>query len=57
MHRPTGVEERDRFGRHRQVGEHKLPRLSRFRCLTIRPKRRADLPHAFIISILSKQAA
>jgi transposase len=43
-----GVESRDRLGRHRWVVERTLAWLNRFRRLTIRYERRADIHHAFL---------
>jgi transposase len=43
-----GVESRDRLGRHRWVVERTLAWLNRFRRLTIRYERRADIHQAFL---------
>ena len=42
-----GVERSDRLGRHRWVVERTLAGLARFRRLTIRDARRADIHRAF----------
>ena len=44
-----GVETSERLGRHRWAVEHTLASLSRFRCLAIRYKRRADIHEAFVV--------
>ena len=43
-----GIESRERLGRHRWVVERTLAWLNRFRRLTIRYERRADIHHAFL---------
>ena len=43
-----GVESRERLGRHRWVVERTLAWLNRFRRLTVRYERRADLHQAFL---------
>jgi IS5 family transposase len=43
-----GIERRDRLGRHRWVVERTLAWLNRFRRLTIRYERRADIHQAFL---------
>ncbi len=43
-----GIERSDRLGRHRWVVERTLAWLNRFRRLTIRDERRADLHQAFL---------
>lgn len=43
-----GIERSDRLGRHRWVVERTLAWLSRFRRLTIRYERRAELHQAFL---------
>ena len=43
-----GVESSERLGRHRWVVERTLAWLSRFRRLTVRYERRADLHQAFL---------
>jgi transposase len=43
-----GIESSERLGRHRWVVERTLAWLSRFRRLTVRYERRADLHHAFL---------
>jgi IS5 family transposase len=43
-----GIESNERLGRHRWVVERTLAWLSRFRRLTIRYERRADLHQAFL---------
>ena len=45
-----GVERNDRLGRHRWVVERTLAWLNRFRRLTIRYERRADIHLAFVTS-------
>lgn len=44
-----GTERSDRLGRHRWVVERTLAWLNRFRRLTIRYERRADIHQAFLI--------
>ena len=44
-----GVEPSDRLGRHRWVVERTLAWLNRFRRLTVRYERRADLHRAFLL--------
>ncbi len=44
-----GVERSDRLGRHRWVVERTLAWLDRFRRLTIRYERRADIHQAFLL--------
>ena len=44
----NGVESSERLGRHRWVVERTLAWLNRFRRLTIRYERRADLHRAFL---------
>jgi transposase len=43
-----GVESSERLGRHRWVVERTLAWLGRYRRLTIRYERRADIHHAFV---------
>jgi transposase len=43
-----GVDSRERLGRHRWVIERTLAWLNRFRRLTVRYERRADIHHAFL---------
>jgi transposase len=43
-----GIESRERLGRHRWVVERTLAWLNRFRRLTVRYERRADIHHAFL---------
>jgi IS5 family transposase len=43
-----GVDRSDKLGRHRWVVERTLAWLNRFRRLTIRYERRADIHHAFL---------
>jgi len=43
-----GIERSDRLGRHRWVVERTLAWLNRFRRLTIRDERRADIHQAFL---------
>jgi transposase len=43
-----GVESRERLGRHRRVVERTLAWFSRFRRLTVRYERRADIHQAFL---------
>ena len=43
-----GVERSDRLGRHRWVVERTLAWLNRYRRLTVRYERRADIHHAFL---------
>jgi IS5 family transposase len=43
-----GIESRERLGRHRWVVERTLAWLNRFRRLTVRYERRADLHQAFL---------
>ena len=42
-----GIESSQRLGKHRWVIEHTFTWLNRFRCLTIRYERRADIHLAF----------
>jgi IS5 family transposase len=44
-----GVERADRLGRHRWVVERTLAWLNRFRRLTVRYERRADIHQAFLL--------
>jgi IS5 family transposase len=44
-----GIESSERLGRHRWVMERTLAWLARFRRLTVRYERRADIHHAFLI--------
>jgi transposase len=44
-----GVESNERLGRHRWVVERTLAWLNRFRRLTVRYERRADIHEAFLI--------
>ena len=44
-----GVERSDRLGRHRWVVERTLAWLNRFRRLSIRSERRADIHQAFLL--------
>ena len=44
----TGVESKERLGRHRWVVERTLAWLGRYRRLTIRYERRVDIHHAFL---------
>jgi len=43
-----GIDSRERLGRHRWVVERTLAWLNRFRRLTVRYERRADIHHAFL---------
>jgi transposase len=43
-----GVDSSERLGRHRWVVERTLAWLNRFRRLTVRYERRADIHHAFL---------
>ena len=43
-----GIDSSQRLGRHRWVVERTLAWLSRFRRLTVRYERRADIHHAFL---------
>ncbi|CCF86025.1 transposase (fragment) [Nitrolancea hollandica Lb] len=43
-----GIESKERLGRHRWVVERTLAWLSRFRRLTVRYERRADIHEAFL---------
>lgn len=43
-----GVESSERLGRHRWVVERTLARLNRYRRLTVRYERRADIHRAFL---------
>ncbi|CAA9547207.1 MAG: Mobile element protein [uncultured Thermomicrobiales bacterium] len=49
-----GIERSDRLGRPRWVVERTLAWLNRFRRLTIRYERRADLHHAFLLLACSR---
>jgi IS5 family transposase len=44
-----GIESSEKLGRHRWVAERTLAWLSRFRRLTIRYERRADIHQAFLV--------
>ena len=44
-----GIERSDRLGRHRWVVERTLAWLNRFRRLTVRYERRADIHQAFLL--------
>jgi transposase len=44
----VGIEPKDRLGRHRWVVERTLAWLNRFRRLTVRYERRADVHQAFL---------
>lgn len=44
-----GIDSSQRLGRHRWVVERTLAWLNRFRRLTVRYERRADIHHAFLI--------